>query len=154
MKRIMVVFAVIASFLLAGCTKTEPLNTVKVTGTVTVDGVPTGGVNIIFNPVAKDGTAAGGVTDANGVYELTSGANTPGTGAMEGSFVPTFSKTETEKREPTASPEEEIAKYGSNPPKTIYLIPQKYGDVKTCGVDPVTVEKGKVNRFDFELLSK
>lgn len=154
MRRTILIFAIIAPFFLAGCTKTEPLNTVKVTGTVTVDGAPMGGVNVIFNPVSKDGTAAGGVTGADGVYTLTSGANTPGTGAMEGSFIPTFSKTETEQREPTASPEEEIAKYGSDPPKVIYLIPQKYGNVKTCGMESVTVVKGKKNHFEFTLSTK
>ena len=154
MKRTIMIFAAAALLFISGCTKSEPLTTIKVTGTVTVDGAPMSGVNILFNPVEKDGIAAGGVTDANGVYTLTSGANSPGTGAVEGSFIPTFSKTETEQREPTASPEEEIAKYGYDPPKVTYIIPQKYGDVKTCGVDPVTVEKGKENRFDFELLSK
>ena len=141
----------VALFLLPGCTKPEPLNTCKVTGTVKVDGQPLVGVNIIFNPVEMNGTAAGGVTDAGGVYSLTSGANTPGTGAVAGSFIPTFSKTESEQRKPTASPEEEIAQYGNEPPKTIHLIPEKYGNVKTCGFNPVTVEKGKSNVFDFDL---
>ena len=140
-----------ALFFMPGCMKSEPLDTIRVTGTVKVDGQPMADVNIIFNPVEMNGTAAGDVTNAKGVYFLTAGANTPGTGAVAGSYVPTFSKTEAEQREPTASPEEEIAKYGGEPPKTIYLIPEKYGNVKTCGFDPVTVEKGKSNVFDFDL---
>ena len=154
MKRIIVLFAAATLFLPSGCSKSEPLQTVKVTGTVKVDGIPMGGVSIIFNPVENNGTAAGGVTDATGAYSLTSGANTPGTGAVTGSFTPTFSKTELEQREPTASPEEEMAKYGGVPPKVFHLVPEKYGNVKTCGIDPVTVEKGKPNVFDFDLSSK
>ena len=140
-----------ALFFMPGCMKSEPLNTIRVTGTIKVDGQPMVGVNVIFSPVERNETAAGGVTDAKGVYSLTSGANTPGTGAVAGRYIPIFSKTETEQREPTASPEEEMAKYGGEPPKTIYLIPEKYGNVKTCGFDPVTVEKGKSNVFDFDL---
>ena len=37
--------------------------------------------------------------------------------------------------------------YGEVP----HLIPEKYGNPKTCDVAPVTVEKGKKNVFDFDL---
>jgi hypothetical protein len=104
--------------------------------------------------VSGDGVSAGGVTNINGSYTLTSGSNSVGSGALEGGFVPTFSKTETEQREPTASPEEEMKKYGSKPPQIIYLIPKRYSNTKTCGFSPVKVEKGKPNIFDFDLSSK
>lgn len=153
-KRMSVLTGVLVLSAFIGCTKSEPIDTIKVSGTVKVDGQPMAGINVTFNPASGNGISAGGITDANGKYTLTSGANTPGTGAVDGRFIPTFSKTETEAREPTASPEEEIAKYGYAPPKTIYLIPEKYGDVKSCGFEAVTVEKGKPNVFDFDISTK
>jgi hypothetical protein len=137
-----------------GCAPGNSLDTVIVKGTVKVDGQPTAGINVIFNPVSGNGIAAGGVTGAGGSYTLTSGANSVGSGALEGDFIPTFSKTETEQREPTASPEEEMKKYGGKPPQIVHLIPEKYSSPKTCGVSPIKVEKGKPNIFNFDLLSK
>jgi hypothetical protein len=137
-----------------GCAPHNSLDTVLVKGTVKVDGQPTAGINIIFNPVSGDGISAGGVTETDGSYRLTSGANSIGSGALAGDFIPTFSKTETEQREPTASPEEEQKKYGGKSPQIFYLVPEKYSNTKTCGIAPVKVEKGKSNIFDFDLSTK
>jgi hypothetical protein len=148
------IYVFLAFVVCFGCAPGNPLDTVIVKGTVKVNGQPTAGINVIFNPVSGDGISAGGVTGIDGSYTLTSGANSVGSGALEGDFIPTFSKTETEQREPTASPEEEMKKYGGKPPKTIYLIPERYSDIKTCGVSSVKVEKGKPNIFDFDLSSE
>jgi hypothetical protein len=137
-----------------GCAPHNSLDTVIVKGTVKVDGQPMSGIDVIFNPVSGDGIPAGGVTGIDGSYTLTSGANSVGSGALEGDFIPTFSKTETEQREPTASPEEEQKKYGNKPPRIFHLIPEKYSNTKTCGISPVKVEKGKTNIFDFDLSTK
>jgi hypothetical protein len=149
--KIFVPFILLAVF---GCSSGNSPNTVLVKGTVKVDGQPTAGINIIFNPVSGDGVSAGGITDSNGNYRLTAGSHSVGSGIPEGEFIPTFSKTEIEEREPTASPEEQQKKYGDKPPKIFYLIPEKYSNTKTCGINPVKVEKGKNNVFDFDLSTK
>lgn len=47
-----------------------------VTGTVTLDGEPLVGVNVVFKPA--DGRAATGLTDAEGKYTLMYNSNNPG----------------------------------------------------------------------------
>lgn len=150
MKKIVFIVLIGLCFLSA-CSPKNALDTISVTGIVQVDGKPMEGVNIIFNPADGDGIAAGGVTDKDGKFVLTSGANSIGSGALEGEFIPTFSKIKIEEREPTASPEEELRKYKGVPAKTFYIIPQKYSNVSTCGMNSVKVEKGKKNVFNFDL---
>ena len=70
---------------------------------------------------------------------------------MAGEYIPVFSKKEVEERPPTDSPEEERILYGGTTPKVTHLIPEKYGDMRTSGFDPVKVEKGKKNEFTFNL---
>ncbi len=108
------------------------------------------GIKVIFHPT-DEGNPGFAETDAEGKFKLSFPSAEAGTGVPVGTYQPTFSKMETEEREPTASPEEELLKYGNKPPKTFYRIPKKYGSIKTCGIDPVTVEKGRENMFDFEL---
>ncbi|MDR2409529.1 MAG: Ig-like domain-containing protein [Bacteroidales bacterium] len=141
----------VLSFL--GCGEPNRIGAVKVSGTVTVDGQPMEGITVIFNPVHNNGLAASGTTDNQGVYILTSPGAPYNTGAVPGEFIPTFSKTESEILEST-SIEDYKQKYGDRIPKIIYLIPEKYSKVKTCGISPCIVEKGKSNIFDFELSTK
>lgn len=147
----MLVFCLIFT---SGCEPKNALETISVTGVVLLNGQEAEGVNVIFNPASGDGISAGGVTDKNGRFTLTSGANSIGSGALEGEFIPTFSKIKIEEREPTASPEEQMKKYGNKPPKTTYIVPKKYSDMRTCGMEPVKVEKDKKNEFRFELTGK
>ena len=138
---------------LAGCSSQGKLETTVVTGTVKVDGQPMEGVTVTFCPTAPDENPAVGSTDTNGVFTLTTPGGVFGKGAIPGSYIPTFSKIEVEKFE-AASREEYEKKYGNREPKTVHLLPTKYADSQTCGFEPVTVEKGKKNQFDFELKSK
>lgn len=142
-----------ALFLFSGCSESNPFDTVQATGTVKVDGAPTEGVKVVFHPTG-DGNPGFATTDAQGKYVLSFPSAPAGAGVPVGTYQPTFSKMETEKREPTASPEEEFKKYGNKPPKTIYHIPKKYSEPKNCGIEPVNIESGKKNVFDFELTSK
>ncbi|MDR3197237.1 MAG: carboxypeptidase-like regulatory domain-containing protein [Planctomycetaceae bacterium] len=141
----------VLSFL--GCGEPNRVGAVKVSGTVTVDGQPMEGITVIFNPVENHGTAASGTTDAQGGYVLTSPGAPYNAGAAPGQYIPTFSKTESEILEST-SIEDYKQKYGNRIPKTFHLIPEKYSKVKTCGIEPCLVEKGKSNTFDFELSTK
>ena len=139
--------------LLSSCGKQSKLDVTVVTGTVTVDGRPMGEISITFYPVDGNEIAAFGSTDTQGKFNLSSPSVPVGSGALPGEYVPTFSKTETEERPAAATLEEHARLYGDTLPEVFHLIPQKYGDPKTCGIAPVRVEKGKKNHFDFELKS-
>src|SRR5262245_38254316 len=56
--------------LLAGCTTTTGPKTEPVTGTVTLDGKPLAGAQVVFQP-KSGGQAASGTTDAQGKFTLT-----------------------------------------------------------------------------------
>ena len=139
-----------------GCVKTSQHGVVVVTGTVTVEGQPMEGIDMIFHPVAGE-IAAFGSTNAQGKYKLSSPSTPVGAGAMEGEYVATFTKTTVESR-PPASKMEERRYRGidgtSRVPVITHHIPEKYGDRTTCGIAPVKVEKGKTNVFDFDLSTK
>jgi hypothetical protein len=50
--------------------------------------------------------------------------------------------------------EEYQKQIGDRPPKTTYLVPEKYESPATSGIVPVKIEKGKKNTFNFELSTK
>ena len=135
---------------LSGCGEHTKLDVTAVWGSVTVDGQPVEGINIIFHPSDGGEIVAFGSTDAKGRYTLSSPSAPPGSGALSGEYVPTFSKTETEQPPSTFSTEEAAAFEG----KVTHLIPAKYENTKTCGIASVKVEKGKTNVFDFDLSTK
>ena len=157
MKKITILYLVLSFFVLpylCGCGPANPLDTIAVTGTVTVDGQPMEGISVTFLPADGGAYGAFGSTDSKGKFKLSSPSAPVGSGAVAGEYIPVFSKTEMEQRPPTASPEEERRLYGGVPAQVFHRIPEKYGDVKTCGFDPVKVEKGKKNVFSFDLSSK
>ena len=139
---------------LFGCGERLPFDVIVVTGTVTVDGQPMEGISITFIPLGDNGLAAFDVTDAQGRFRLSSPQAPVGSGAVPGEYAPTFSKMEVEEHPPTASPEEAQRLYGNAPPKITHLIPERYGNAKTSGIEPVKVEKGKKNAFSFDLSTK
>jgi hypothetical protein len=58
----------IATTILAGCGNSDMPELGDVSGHVTLDGKPVAGINVLFTP--EKGRPAGGVTDAEGFYEL------------------------------------------------------------------------------------
>ncbi|MEY3457735.1 MAG: hypothetical protein RL215_892 [Planctomycetota bacterium] len=58
----------IAISTLAGCGNSDMPELGDVSGHVTLDGKPVAGINVLFTP--EKGRPAGGVTDAEGFYEL------------------------------------------------------------------------------------
>jgi len=148
-----ILFLLVVSFL-CGCGK--KLDVTVVTGTVTVDGQPMEEIKIVFVPSDETGLAAFGTTDASGKFRLSSPSRPVGSGAKPGEYIPTFSKEELVS---TASGDQGQAPptgmmVSAPPPKIIQHIPEKYGNAKTSGFDPVKVEKGKKNDFVFELSTK
>ena len=139
--------------LFVGCSSQNKLATTFVTGTVNVDGQPMEDITVIFNPTAADASPAIGSTNRKGAFKLSTAGGATGKGAIPGSYIPTFAKYEVEQLE-SDSPEDYKQRYGNRIPQTFHLIPQKYANPKTCGMDPVTVEEGKKNHFEFALSTK
>ncbi len=146
-----------------GCSGAKTGDTVPVSGTVTLDGVAVEGARVVFTPASGGGTAASGVTDASGVYRLTT--REPGDGAKPGSYLVQISKTEV--KDPTAGAikpgmtEEEATraayeakeKAGKDEPQVVEHLPVKYKNPATSGFKAEVTKEGK-NVFDFPLSSK
>ena len=149
---------------IAGCTPKNSLDTVPITGIVTLDGSPVDGANVVFAPSGGGGQAATGITGADGRYKLTT--LDPNDGALPGKYIVMISKTEAP---PTASdlavkpgmtPEEATkAAYDArdaagkaNEPAYKELLPAKYNS--GAGGLEADVTKGGKTEFNFELTSK
>lgn len=77
-----------------GCNKGP--NTQYVEGTVTLDGQPLAGASVTFVPVSEGtGETAGGFSDDNGVYRLSSLYGQGGKGALAADYVVLVSKSKT-----------------------------------------------------------
>jgi hypothetical protein len=87
----------------AGCGSSGP-RTVKINGTVTLDGKPLEGALVTFIPEAKDGHLATGRTDTGGHFQLTT-FNTDD-GALAGQYKVTVAKTEESKDSTTKTPDQ------------------------------------------------
>jgi len=137
----------LASFV--GCSEANPHGTVHVEGTITFDGNPVQGVNITLRP--RDGAhSAGGITDASGRFTVATGGFN---GAKPGEYDITFSKIEIPGGD--LSYDEFMAQFGGRQPPAVHLIPQRFGDPNTSGIDPITVTTDRrQNVFRFELTSE
>ena len=138
--RFVVCIAVCVSLL--GCGKGGGL--VPVTGKVTYKDQPVAGATVIL--LSEKGTAATGLTDANGVYTV----NTQGVaGAVAGNYKVGITKFASI----ASSPSPEDMKKMQTGPKTSGQkseIPDKYAAPVTSGLT-VTVSADKPNVFDFPL---
>jgi hypothetical protein len=142
-----------------GCSKKNSLGapTYPVRGQVLVDGVATPGVTIMFVP--KDGQniqTASGRSDEQGRYVLGTAASNDG--AMEGDYIITVQKTQTEAsgmtRDQTASFMQNSYRPDSDEtaPKSKDLLPVKYKSSKTSDLT-YSVQKGK-NEYDIKVSTK
>ncbi len=145
---------------------TSNLNTVKVSGTVTLDGAPLPGATVTFSPKSDGVRAAFGTTDENGRFTLTT--LNPGDGAVPGSYAVTVSKpvaaaASAPSQDPRAmggaiSPEEAakiMAKAQGGAAGTAAsanVVPAKYASAATSGLT-AEVKSGADNTFPFELTS-
>ena len=94
---------------LVGCAGDDLEPVYPVTGVVTFKGKPVEGAIVAFTPT-EGGTAASGITDASGVYKLTTRSS--GDGAVKGKYAITIAKYDTrleEKKASEATPAGELA---------------------------------------------
>ncbi|MCL2005572.1 MAG: carboxypeptidase-like regulatory domain-containing protein [Planctomycetaceae bacterium] len=152
--RITLIIAILLVPFFAGCGgQDNPFGTVYVEGTVTFDGQPIDGVSITLIPRDEgEQLSAGGVTDANGKFTVTAGGSPAGSGARPGMYDVTFSKISIPRG---ASPEEDMMMYGGRRPPTTFHIPERYGNVRTSGLEPIVVDTNRRNNvFNFALTSE
>ena len=143
-----------------GCSGGNSLGTVKVSGTVTLDGAPVEGVNVAFAPTGSEGREGYGTTNAQGKFVLTVPGTETGSGAIPGEYRVTFSKMSDPMEGintagmSSEEVDQEMAKrFPRGLPEAKNLLPAKYADRTATDIAPVTVEKGKKNDFTFELSS-
>jgi hypothetical protein len=116
-----------------------------VTGTVTLDGQPLGGVAVVFQP--DSGRPARGMTDANGKYELTYIRQTKGTkiGPNRVEIAP----SEEGEVDEAESGDEENPDAAAKPKSGKRVVPTRYNVKSELKVDV----KSGANTFDFPLES-
>ncbi|MDO5553581.1 MAG: hypothetical protein Q4G68_07445 [Planctomycetia bacterium] len=137
----------------AGCGNEHNLHFAQ--GTVLIDGKPEADVSVTFIP-AESGTGlgAGGTTDTEGKFLLSSTLGKGGDGTQPGLYKVIFSKLAPE-REPT---EAEKARFEKDPDDKVFiplidLLPAKYTSPKTTDIE-AEITAGGPNTFVFELKSK
>ena len=133
---------------------TNPYGAVPIVGTLTLDGKPVAGANVILHP-RDGGRVAGGITDKQGNFTVITCTSPMANGAIPGEYDVTFSKIEMPVTAPTdmrSLPAPGTPQPRNNPqPSRKYVIPQKYGDPKTSGLSPISVKPTGKNSFDFAL---
>jgi hypothetical protein len=151
--KIIVLGIIMLTGYLTGCQR-NPYDTVMVTGVVRVDGKPTDKVTVSFQPVNSTEIGAIGMTDVNGTFVLTTNNALFGSGAIPGTYNVTFIKSVPNGEYHAETPEEFRQKFGDIEIPLIFIVPKKYGNIKTSGIAPVTVEKRGKNFFEFDLPTK
>ena len=124
--------------MLAGCGGPKLL---PVSGVVTLDGQPVAEAGVMFLPVEK-GQATGGTTDATGKFEL---ATTNRIGVAPGQYRVTVTKREVAGRGMFDTTQ-------SKSPKVQWLVPEKYGNVSTSGLEATVSAENR--QFTFALTSR
>ncbi|MDR1477424.1 MAG: hypothetical protein LBJ00_00605, partial [Planctomycetaceae bacterium] len=123
--------------MITACKPANPYGTVSVTGTVTLDGVPTDGITVIFIPVSNNGMSASGLTDSKGKYVVTTGGAPFGTGAVPGEYNVVLSKLTNSEPQLTVDEYNALKASGKTPSGAMnqetHLIPEKYSQAKTSG---------------------
>jgi hypothetical protein len=154
MKRFVSLLAV--AVLAAGCSGSGRPATYPVSGTVTMNGKPLDGAQVVFVPASKNAEAATGVSDAAGRYQLTT--YVAGDGAQSGEFRVRVLKYDTKKptreeQEKYITLEEEqkivFAQDEKPIPPAKNLLPKKYESEITSGLKH-TVPKS-ASTFDIPL---
>ena len=147
----------ISSLFFLGFQRT-PSGIVYLEGTVTLDGLPVDGVNVILHPRGGEGTSAGGMTDARGRFRVTTHPAPVGSGAKAGKYDVTFSKVETMEMVMIAGRPVPASDFPHERAETFdtrrHIIPPRYGRPRTSGLEPISVEAGGRNRFTFALTSE
>jgi hypothetical protein len=119
----------------AGCSD-EPA-VYPVSGTVTFNGKPVEGATVFFTPVAEEGVAAAGKTDAQGKYELQMGEEK---GAQEGQYKVAVELIKIVGQQTNPDNDDNL--------RSVHLLPQKYSDSSSSDLEAEVPGK---EAYDFDL---
>ncbi|MDO5310163.1 MAG: carboxypeptidase-like regulatory domain-containing protein [Planctomycetia bacterium] len=149
---VLLALVVAMTTLFVGC-KGGSIKTEMVTGKITLDGEPVADAKIVFSPVGS-GESASGVSDAEGVYTLTTNGGAPGKGALVGEYQVGIVKQENVAPQPTKEELEAASAAGEDisrkyPAEMKDIIPTKYVIPARSGLT-ASVKAGK-NEIDFQL---
>ncbi|MDA1014794.1 MAG: carboxypeptidase-like regulatory domain-containing protein [Planctomycetota bacterium] len=134
--------AALLAVLYSGCGGSENVDTVPVTGVVTVDGKAIEGATVTFTLAEGSGKAASGTTDDEGKFSLQT--YVADDGAAIGKHNVTISKVGGGNSVPSSDPDE-MEKAPMESP-----IAEKYGNVETSELTETVTKDGK-NHFEFKL---
>ena len=138
---------------LVGCGSGPEVDTVPVTGKVTLDGEPVEGATVDFVPDIPKGRSAVGRTDRHGAYTLMTVE--PGDGALPGSYRIRVRKTSDSTAPITHANQEEASGRASNMSRrseVTHELPAKYANKDESGLKAeVTADGG--NNFPLKLTS-
>jgi len=154
--QLFVALAILASTVLfVGCGGAK-VKTQMVTGVVKLDGTPIEGAAVTFVP-ATGTLGAYGITNASGVYTLTTQGGAEGKGAVEGEYKVGITKQENVAPTPTQDEINKASEEGRDitkeyPTEWKDVVPSKYSAPDLSGLT-ATVKKGK-NTVDFELTTE
>ena len=142
----------LACVLAVGCGESSKY--AQVSGSVTLDGKPVENATVSFLPKGS-GRPAGGNTDANGVFELTT--DNPGDGALAGRYIVTVTAVDIVKSEKAKALEAEYGSVGDSvpgpPPNENWRVPRTYSELQTSGLEFV-VKQGENNVANFDLKTR
>ena len=129
--------------------------TSEVQGKVTLDGAPVEGATVSFSSVGEKSIGAVGMTDSAGEFSLRT--YEPGDGAVPGKHKVTVIKAKSEGGDPSYY-DVNSPNYGKEvppeaEPKTVYIVPEKYGNFETSGLE-VEVTADGPNEITLELKSE
>ena len=134
-------------WLLPGCSRENPLGTVRVRGKVTYKAQPVAGATVTFVGEGDTKTATA-ITASDGRYEL---ATLHFAGAMPGQYAVLVEKLETPPEKAQTGSMEEAAQNANRPlPRAKRLLPSRYSDAAKTPLH-VEVKAGQANDFDLEL---
>ena len=144
-------FILLAVFAFAGCGSGK-LKTVRVSGTVTLDGEAVEGATVIFSPAESGmGHPAIGKTDASGHYRLQTQLGEVDAGTTPGKYKVVINKEKLIETGKVAG----MAPSGNPKMEQVFVetMPEKTAKIETTDMEAV-VENKKENVFDFDLKSK
>jgi hypothetical protein len=123
---------------------------VAVSGTVTYQGRPVEGANVMFAPEAPEARSASGSTDASGRFQLTT--LQPGDGALCGRYKVAVSKVQVENTMTADEAREWFEKHGGPPEagNVKNALPEEYKSAESSGLT-AEVTDGGANDFTFNL---
>lgn len=129
------------SLMLIGCGGDDGPQLVPVKGIVTFKNEPIENINVMFEPLSKDGLIAEGTSGADGEFELQT--RNPGDGAMTGEYKISF------KYISDVIPDMPGFAGGVEPEPS--PIPEKYADANKSGFTATVAADASKNDFQFDL---